>query len=93
MRSTFSFLIVCTALSFFAVNSAARAASLNVVGGTLVGASNVDVDGQLFDVEFVDGRCIDLFDGCDDASDFDFDNESAARLGSSGSTRPGFCRQ
>jgi len=28
----------------------------------------------LYDVEFVDGSCVSIFDGCDDASDFMFDN-------------------
>jgi hypothetical protein len=50
----------------------ASAATLNVVGGILVGASNVDVGGDLYDVAFVDGTCIALFDGCDDSSDFTF---------------------
>jgi hypothetical protein len=36
---------------------------LNVVGGQLLGASNVDVGGNLFNVQFLDGTCIDLFDG------------------------------
>jgi hypothetical protein len=45
---------------------------LNEVGGTLLGASNVQVGDFLYDVNFVDGSCAGLFDGCDDASDFDF---------------------
>ena len=55
----------------------AGAATLNVVGGQLVGASGVDVGGILYDVEFVDGfgaptNCAPYFDGCDEPSDFAF---------------------
>ena len=62
--------------------SSTNAATLNVVGGRLIGASNVDVGGTLYDVEFVDGTCIDLFTGCDDASDFAFTTAAAAGLAS-----------
>jgi hypothetical protein len=54
----------------------ARAATLVVSGGQLLGATGVDVGGNLFDVAFVDGTCIALFDGCDDASDFTFTSEA-----------------
>lgn len=47
-------------------------ATLDVVGGQLMGASGVDVGGTLYDVQFVDGSCVALFDGCDAASDFTF---------------------
>jgi hypothetical protein len=60
----------------------AGAATLNVVGGILYGASGVDVGGTLYDVEFVDGTCIDLFNGCDELSDFTFKTEAAAALAS-----------
>lgn len=48
------------------------AATLNVVDNQLVGASGVDLNGELFSVEFVDASCIDVFNGCDAASNFDF---------------------
>ena len=52
----------------------ATAATLLVNGsGALTGATGVDVGGTLYDVEFVDGTCAALFDGCDDpATDFAF---------------------
>ncbi len=51
----------------------ARAAPiLDVVGGQLLGARNVSILGSLYDVEFKDGTCADLFGGCDEASDFTF---------------------
>jgi hypothetical protein len=51
---------------------AATAATLNVVGGQLVGAFDVEVAGTLYDVEFVEGTCIALFSGCDEISDTPF---------------------
>ncbi|MDQ2091371.1 VPLPA-CTERM sorting domain-containing protein [Marimonas arenosa] len=47
-----------------------KAVTLNVVGGQLLGVSGLDVDGTLYDVEFVDGTCAALFSGCDEQSDF-----------------------
>ncbi len=60
------------------IASRANAATLNVIGGILHGASGVDVGGTLYDVEFLDGTCIGLFSGCDDVSDFTFTNASSA---------------
>jgi hypothetical protein len=56
----------------------AQAATLDVVGGQLMGASGVDVGGLLYDVEFVDGTCIALFSGCDESSDFVFTGYNGA---------------
>lgn len=44
----------------------------------LLGATNVDVNGILYDVSFQDGTCSELFNGCDQLSDFTFINESDA---------------
>lgn len=46
------------------------------------GATGVDVDGTLYDVAFLDGTCEGVFDGCDVASDFVFQNEASAALAS-----------
>jgi len=62
--------------------SGAQAATLNVVGGQLMGASGVLVDGSLYDVQFLDGTCIDLYNGCDDVSDFTFQTSASAVLAS-----------
>ena len=63
--------------------SSAQAATLNVVGGQLMGASGVLVDGSLYDVQFLDGTCIDLYNGCDvGSSDFTFQTEASALLAS-----------
>jgi hypothetical protein len=58
----------------------AQAATLNVVGGQLMGASDVLVDGSLYDVQFLDGTCIDLYNGCDESSDFTFQTWASATL-------------
>lgn len=39
-----------------------------------MGASDVNVNGALYDVQFLDGTCENLFNGCDDNSDFTFSN-------------------
>ena len=62
--------------------SSAQAATLDVVGGQLMGASGVLVDGSLYDVQFLDGTCIDLYNGCDEASDFTFQTQASAVLAS-----------
>ncbi len=48
--------------------------------GKLKGALGVNVDGVLYDVEFVEGSCIDIYAGCDDASDFPFASLATALL-------------
>lgn len=58
--------------------SDARAATLDVVGGQLVGAFDVDVGGDLYDVAFVDGTCTAVFTGCNAASDFAFQTAADA---------------
>ncbi len=64
------------------VAGGAQAATLNVIGGQLFGASGVIVDGTLYDVEFVDGTCIALYGGCDAESDFTFQSQAPALLAS-----------
>jgi hypothetical protein len=67
----------------FFVAGAAQAATLNVVAGELRGASGVDVGGTFYDVQFLDGTCIDLFNGCDDnPDDFTFPISFLATLAS-----------
>ena len=40
--------------------------------GKLAGAKNLLVEGNLFNVSFVDGTCASVFSGCDSPSDFQF---------------------
>ncbi len=54
--------------------SIAHAAILDISGGQLFGATDVDVNGILYDVAFRDGTCIELYGGADENSDFPFTN-------------------
>jgi hypothetical protein len=73
---------VVLAVVFALVAGGAQAATLDVVGSVLHGAFGVDVGGTLYDVEFVDGTCIDVFNGCDDLTDFTFTDAPSATLAS-----------
>jgi len=53
---------------------ASNGATLTVNNGMLMGATGVDVNGILFDVEFLDGTCAELYNGCDENTDFPFTN-------------------
>ena len=57
----------------------ATAVTLNLdATGQLLGASEVNIGGTLYDVEFLDGTCIALFSGCDALSDFTFTSRATA---------------
>jgi hypothetical protein len=82
MKNLFQALVAMCAMSM--ASGVSASVILNEVGGTLVGASNVQVGDFLYDVNFVDGSCAGLFDGCNDTSDFDFqtlDDAVAAGFG------------
>jgi len=64
------------------VASGAQAANLNVNGGILQGASGVEVAGELYNVDFRDGTCEGLFNGCDSADDFVFPTLAEAQAAS-----------
>jgi len=51
-------------LTTYAIWTPVPPATPVVVGGELVGATNVNVGGTLYDVQFVEGTCVDLYDGC-----------------------------
>ena len=71
----------CAALAiigFLLVAQPASAAAILVVNGELTGATGVNVNGTFYDVAFVDGTCVELFSGCDAASDFTFTTLSSA---------------
>lgn len=61
-------------IMFFSTN--AQGAILDVRDGQLFGASDVDVNGVLYDVAFRDGTCIELYGGCDENTDFPFTDPS-----------------
>lgn len=60
-------------------STAASAALLTLdAGGRLLGATGVIVGGAHYDVEFRDGSCVTLFNGCDSLSDFAFNTLDSA---------------
>lgn len=80
-RPCFSLLTLALAMALAGavfLTAPAHAATLDVSGGQLLGAFDVDVNGSLFDVAFVEGSCIALFSGCDENADFTFGGDSAA---------------
>jgi hypothetical protein len=72
-------LFTLAALCLFA-SSESSAATLNVIGGQLFGAFDVNVGGDLYNVEFLNGTCSSLFSGCDSLSDFAFPSPGGAHL-------------
>ena len=77
-----AFALVATITGFLAFSAAPAAAAVLLVDGNgqLTGATGVDVGGTLYDVTFVDGSCITVFDGCNEASDFAFSDQATAEL-------------
>jgi hypothetical protein len=62
------------------LSTAANAAVLTLdATNKLIGATDVMVNGAAYDVQFKDGKCSDLYGGCDAASDFIFNTEVTAR--------------
>ncbi len=60
------------------VSANAVTLTIDPMTGQLLGAEDVGVNGEFFDVAFLDGTCGDLFNGCDEAGDFAFPNEFVA---------------
>ena len=58
--------------------SSAAASTLVFNGTTLTGVENLLVGGTLYDVEFVEGTCAEVFNDCDAVSDFDFTTSTTA---------------
>ena len=71
---------ICTCLAV--VSFSANAAMLIINGDQLVGATGVNVNGALYDVSFMDGTCISLYNGCDDSTDFLFADNSESKAAS-----------
>ena len=47
-----------------------HAAHILLENNEIVGATGVEIEGELFDLAFKTGSCADVFDGCDQESDF-----------------------
>lgn len=58
-------------LTFLLSTGAAATPMLTTDGsGNVTGATGLEADGATYSMEFVDGSCIELFDGCDSNADF-----------------------
>ena len=64
-------------MASFALN--ASAATFVVEEGTILGITDLELGSALYDVEFVDGTCIEFFSGCDGADDFPFNDSGDYR--------------
>lgn len=71
--------LVVTALALAAVLAHAGVVLSIDSTGRLLGASGVLVNGASYEVEFKDGKCSDLYLGCDGAGDFVFNTPDLAR--------------
>lgn len=79
MKSIPNVLIIIACLWF----SPAQAVKIMDSTGQLTGATDISVNGLLYDVEFIDGTCIDLYNGCDNSLlDFPFHSISSANAAS-----------
>lgn len=67
------------AFMFAATAKASVVLIIDSTTGKLTGATGVVVGGDVYNVAFRDGSCIDLFGGCDDPSDFAFNTQPTAR--------------
>ena len=76
MRLLFS--LVALFVSLFLASAASAATLIVNSSGILTGATGVNVGGTFYDVEFVDGTCIALFEECDSVNDLDFTTEADA---------------
>ncbi len=68
-------------LSLVAALAAAPAGAATLTldaGGRLTGATGVLVNGSAYDVQFIDGTCAQLFNGCDGSDDFVFNTQASA---------------
>lgn len=74
MRSIFALVL----LGMLSLALPAKAVVLIVESGLFVGADDVDVLGTLYDVRFQPGTCAAVFDGCDEAGDFDITDAATA---------------
>lgn len=75
-------LILLPAIIVISISSSANAAILNVSPfGVLMGASQVFIEGNRYNVSFENGSCQGIFSGCDSPLDFAFRNQTDAIAG------------
>ena len=78
MKKTILATLFLALFTWFGAVGAQAAVVYDLVGGQLIGAQNVLVMGELFNVEFKDDTCVELFGGCDTNSDFSFTTSGEA---------------
>jgi hypothetical protein len=66
-------------IAWLGLASSAAASTLVFNGTTLTGVEGLLVGGSLYDVEFVDGTCVNIFTDCDAPDDFDFTTSPTAQ--------------
>lgn len=76
LRCAVVFFALYVSVFVYASTPAQAMPILQVDNGILTGATGVDVGGTLYDVTFLDGTCIALFNGCDQSTDFVFQPSS-----------------
>jgi hypothetical protein len=69
--------LITLLVTVFCFSVSANAVTLDISGGTLWGASDVNVGGDLYNVIFEDDTCIGLFFDCDETEDFTFNGVGA----------------
>lgn len=78
MKAILKAIAVAIILPFAA--SASAATLIVDANGELAGATGVNVGGSLYDVSFADGTCINVFSGCDSATDITFQSLADATV-------------
>lgn len=74
-----SHLLRCISVILFTFSTISSAVVLNIdSNGKLLGATGIIVGSEVYDIAFVDGSCIGLFSGCDEPSDFFFNDTLSA---------------
>jgi hypothetical protein len=85
MKKSFMFvcamaiIVIASVITFPALASAVM---WDVVDNKLIGARDIIVNGEFYDVVFEDGTCPEIFNGCNNVSDFQFQTSSDAQAAS-----------
>ncbi|MGB1191360.1 MAG: hypothetical protein ACPG3T_00400 [Pseudomonadales bacterium] len=65
-------------ITFFYTNATLGAVVHHIQYDQLVGATGIEIDNALYSVQFIDGSCIQLFNNCDETTDFFFSDIATA---------------
>lgn len=74
--------LLVSACSLFNLANASLMLNIDSTSGKLLGASNININGEFYDVSFVDGICTALFSGCDEQSDFFWKSSEESKVAS-----------